>query len=118
MKTPKKTPMKFKEYALLNDLNEMAKISLIKDQKLRLEQKYKIKPNLSNDLLSTIYSFNYFLTEMEGNIDLNRCSTSLLEHNFIIARLSCRDNNRIERLLLQFSRMDVRKLKKKNRNFQ
>ena len=96
---------------LLNIIRAYCKL-LIKDQKLRLEQKYRIKPNLLNDLLSTVYSFNYVLSEMVGNIDLNRCSTSPLEHNFGIARMSCRDNNRIERLLLQFSRMDVRKLKK------
>lgn len=52
------------------------------------------------------------LTHFTGNIDLNRCSTAPLEHNFGIARMSCRDNNRMERLLLQFSRIDVRRLKK------
>ena len=96
---------------ILNIIRAFCK-HLSKNSKIRLSQKYLIKPNLITDILSTVYSFNYVLTEMKGYIDLNRCSTSPLEHNFGIARMSCRNNNRIERLLLQFSRIDVRRLKK------
>ena len=51
------------------------------------------------------------LNSLIDEIDLNRCSTAPLEHNFGISRMSCRDNNRMERLLLQFARIDVRRLK-------
>ena len=79
-----------------------------KNNQIRLKQKYLIKPNIITDILSTVYSLKYLLTHFTGNIDLNRCSAAPLEHNFGIARMSCRDNNRMERLLLQFSRIDVR----------
>ncbi len=82
------------------------------NNKIRLNQKYLIKPNILTDLLSTAYSFEHLLLNFFGEIDLNRCSTAPLEHNFGISRMSCRDNNRMERLLLQFARIDVRRLKK------
>ena len=70
------------------------------------------KNNTKFIIASTSYSFSYVLSTIKGEVDLNRFSTSPLEHNFGIARMCCRDNNRMDRLLLQFSRIDVRRLKK------
>lgn len=70
--------------------------------------KYKIKYNIIQDILSTVYSFIYVIKNTNSMIDFNRCSTSPLEHNFGIARLSSKDNYRMDNLIKKFSFLDVR----------
>ena len=76
--------------------------------------KYKIKSNIIHDLLSTVFSFIYLLKNSNSTIDFNRCSTAPLEHNFGIARINCKDNDRMDNLIKKFALLDIRRIDKFN----
>ena len=88
-------------------------IKIKNDKQMANSFKYKIKNNI-RDLLSTIYSFIYILKNNNCSIDLNRCSTSPLEHNFGIARICCRDNDRMNNLIKKFAILNVKRIDKFN----
>ncbi len=76
--------------------------------------KYQIKYNIIQDILSTVYSFIFLFKNTNSIIDSNRCSTSPLEHNFGIARIGCKDKNRMDSLIKKFSHLNVRRIDKFN----
>ena len=89
-------------------------IEIRNDKQMSNSFKYKIKNNIIRDLLSTVYSFTYIIKNSNCSIDLNRCSTSPLEHNFGIARICCRDNDRMNNLIKKFAILNVKRIDKFN----